>query len=186
MNVAENAAKTRGLKSSSINPIGHAEDRRAIARAVSYPKERGSTRVSDARNRSANRSHREPDQKPALCINAALIFGRKSSTVSRNPIAQGGEIARVVKNSSAQVLDKLVRLERLLAATPLVLRCAPDRRRATRGSVQPGADAGLSNSACCLPGVRITTSNGRAPKRVLRHGKLWCARRDSNSRPPGS
>ena len=26
---------------------------------------------------------------------------------------------------------------------------------ALRGSVQPGADAGLSNSACCLPGVRI-------------------------------
>jgi hypothetical protein len=44
-------------------------------------------------------------------INAALIFGRKSLIVSRNPIAQGGEIARVVKNSPAQVLDKLVRPE---------------------------------------------------------------------------
>jgi len=41
----------------------------------------------------------------------------------------------------------LARPERLLAATPLVLRFAPDRRRAVRGSVQPGADAGLSNSA---------------------------------------
>ena len=95
-----------------INPIGHAEERRAVARAVSYPKEHGSTGVSDARNRSANRSHREPGQKPALHINAALIFGRKSSSVLPNPIAQGGEIARVVKNSPAQVLDKLVRPER--------------------------------------------------------------------------
>jgi hypothetical protein len=46
----------------------------------------------------------------------------------------------------------MVRPERLLAAAPLVLRFAPDRRRALRGSVQPGADAGLSNSACLFAG----------------------------------
>ncbi len=40
-----------------------------------------------------------------------------------------------------------------------------------RGGVQPGEDAGLSNSACCLPGVRITTSSNRNRRRVLRHGK---------------
>jgi hypothetical protein len=40
-----------------------------------------------------------------------------------------------------------VRPERLLAAAPLVLRFAPDRRRALRGSVQPGAGAGLIRSA---------------------------------------
>jgi hypothetical protein len=76
------------------------------------PKEHRSIRVSDLRNRSANRSHREPGQKPALSIDAALHFGRKSSITSRNPIAQGGGIARVAKNSTAQVLDKLVRPER--------------------------------------------------------------------------
>ena len=46
--------------------------------------------------------------------------------------------------------------------------------------------AKLSNSACCLPGVRTRTSNVRSPQGVLKPGKLWCARRDSNSRPPGS
>src|SRR5258706_16321650 len=62
----------------------------------------------------------------------------------------------------------MVRPERLLAAAPLVLRFAPDRRRAARGSVQPGAGAGLSNSACCLPGVRITASSCRNRRRVRR------------------
>src|ERR1019366_917172 len=46
----------------------------------------------------------------------------------------------------------MVRPERLLAASPLVLRFATDRRCAARGSVQPGADAGLSNSACLSAG----------------------------------
>ena len=135
----------------------------------------------------------------------------------------------------------------------LVLRYAADRRRALRGSVQPGAGAGLSNSPCwsagssnldaepsvptkgsrarkiwcarrdcfgacgpsssatlrtaaapcaaasnpaqapgCrtrlvgLPGVRITTPIRRCRRRVLGQGNQWCARRDSNSRPPGS
>jgi hypothetical protein len=35
-------------------------------------------------------------------------------------------------------------------------------------------------------GVRISTSNVRNTQRVLRRGLNWCARRDSNSRPPGS
>ena|SRR5882762_5473125 len=39
---------------------------------------------------------------------------------------------------------------------------------------------------CCLPGVRIVASNHRPRERVLRQENLWCARRDSNSRPPGS
>ena len=82
------------------------------SRNVLFRKNSGSTRMSDLRNRSANRSHREPGQKPALSIDAALNFRQKRSIVSRNPIAQGGEIARVVKNSAVQVLDKLVRPER--------------------------------------------------------------------------
>jgi len=50
-----------------------------------------------------------------------------------------------------QLIDYMVRPERLLAAAPLVLRFAPDRRRALRGSVQPGS-AGLSNSSCLSAG----------------------------------
>src|SRR5258708_21506327 len=86
-------------------------DERSLAQCP-IRKNSGWTRLSDPRNRSANRSHREPGRKPALSIDAALNFGRKRSIVSRNPIAQGGEIARVVKNSAVQVLDKLVRPER--------------------------------------------------------------------------
>ena len=54
---------------------------------------------------------------------------------------------------------------------PLVLRFAPDRRRALRGSVQPGADAGLSNRFRCLSGVRITSRIHGADE-VLGHGNL--------------
>ena len=92
-----------------------------------------------------------------------------------------------MKDSAANSLI-LARPERLLRGLrPLVLRFAPDSRRALRGSVQSGADAGLSNSACCLPGVRITTANCPDRQRGFRQGIiLWRARRDSNSRPPGS
>src|ERR1700694_5730715 len=40
----------------------------------------------------------------------------------------------------------VVRPERLFAAVPRILRCAPDRCRALRGSVQLGRTAKLSNS----------------------------------------
>jgi len=42
----------------------------------------------------------------------------------------------------------------LLAAAPLVLRFAPDRRRALRGSVQPGAAPGCRTGLVCLSAVR--------------------------------
>src|SRR5229473_802591 len=41
----------------------------------------------------------------------------------------------------------------------------------------------------CLPGVRITTSSRHRRRRILRQGKLWCARRDYSRRaltPSGS
>jgi len=49
----------------------------------------------------------------------------------------------------------------LLAAAPLVLRCASDRRRAARDSVQPGANAGLSNRLFVCRRFELLGSAGR-------------------------
>jgi hypothetical protein len=65
----------------------------------------------------------------------------------RNRGAKYSTLTRIFNTGSAQ----MARPERLLAAAPLVLRFAPDRRRALRGSVQPGS-AGLSNSSCLSAG----------------------------------
>jgi hypothetical protein len=84
------------------------------------------------------------------------------------------------------VLDKMVRPERLLAAAAAA---HPSLSLGTavaslRRPTSPAAK--LSNSACCPPGVRICGAEWSVSTKGSQARKVWCARRDSNSRPPGS
>ena len=71
--------------------------------------------------------------------------------------------------------------------------CGPSSSATLRTAAAPCAAAsnpaqapGCRTRLVGLPGVRITTPIRRCRRRVLGQGKQWCARRDSNSRPPGS
>jgi hypothetical protein len=89
--------------------------------------------------------------------------------------------------SGTQFRKSVARPERLFAAAPRILRYAPDRRRALRGSVQ----LGRRRPSCRTPlfvcrRFELSPTNISTNRSFFGIQKFWRARTDSNRRPPGS
>ena len=123
----------------------------------------------------------------APCAAAIQLVRRRPGCRTRLVVRREFELKRrtVGGNRRFSIRKSVARPERLLRGLrPLVLRFAADRRRKAAASQSPAAIG--RTRLVCLSGVRMKRPGQFRPVGGHRTEIRWCARRDSNSRPPGS